>query len=162
LTELDGFYTSEDIAMLPRWCWQLAVELDQVKPVLPDGVIHGQAEAGNVLLRDEDLVLIDFERVAIGLREWDLIDTAVAVTRFGLPEQCYRDFADAYGFDVRAWDGYEIYRRLWELRATIWLMQNGHHSRETAREVEVRLQTWREDLDARWTGVFDQARSRHR
>ncbi len=162
LAELDGHYAPEDIAMLTRWSRQLAVELDQVKPVLPDGVIHGQAEVGNVLLRDENLVLIDFERVAIGPREWDLIDTAVAVTRFGHPEQRYRDFSDAYGFDVRAWDGYETYRRLWELRATTWLMQNGHHSRETAREVEVRLQTWRdEDPDTRWTGVLDQGRCHH-
>lgn len=36
----------------------------------------------------------------------------VTVTRFGLPEQRYHDFANAYGFDVRAWDGYETYRRL--------------------------------------------------
>jgi len=163
LAELDGHYTPENITMLTQWSRRIAVDLDQVEPVLPCGVIHGQAEVGNVLLRVDEPVFIDFERVAIGPREWDLIDTAVAVTRFGLPEQCYRDFADAYGFDVRAWNGYEIYRRLWELRATTWLMQNGHHSREAAREVEVRLQTWRdEDPDTRWTGVFDQGRSRHR
>ncbi|MGH3897666.1 MAG: phosphotransferase enzyme family protein [Pseudonocardiaceae bacterium] len=162
LAELPGYYTPEDIAMLTRWSRQIAVELDQVKPVLPGGVIHGQAEVGNVLLHAGNPVLIDFERVAIGPWEWDLIDTAVTVTRFGLPEQRYLNFADAYGFDVRAWNGYEIYRRLWELRATTWFMQNGQHSREAAREVEVRLQTWRdEDPDTRWTGVFDQSR-RHR
>lgn len=159
LAELDGLYPPEDIAMLTRWSRQIAVELDQLAPELPGGVIHGQAEVGNVLLRAGHPVLIDFERVAIGPREWDLIDTAVTVTRFGLPEQRYRDFADAYGFDVLTWDGYEIYRRLWELRATTWLMHNGHHSREAAREVEVRLQTWRDDdPDTRWTGVFDQDR----
>ena len=80
------------------------------------GVIHGQAEVGNILLRAGALVFIDLERVAIGPCEWDLIDTAVTVTRFG-PEQRYRDFADAYGFDVRAWNGYQTYRRLWEFRA---------------------------------------------
>jgi aminoglycoside phosphotransferase (APT) family kinase protein len=157
LDELGGLYPSEDITMLTRWSRQIAVELSQVAPELPGGVIHGQAELGNVLLRAGRPVLIDFERVAIGPREWDLIDTAVTVIRFGLPEQRYRDFADAYGFDVLTWDSYEVYRRLWELRATTWLMQNGHHSREAAREVEVRLQTWRdEDPDRRWTGVFDQ------
>lgn len=156
LAELDGLYTPEDIAMLTQWSRQIAVELDQVAPVLPGGVIHGQAEVGNVLLRAGHPVLIDFERVAIGPREWDLTDTAVTVPRFGLPEQRYRDFADAYGFDVRAWDGYETYRRLWELRATTWLMQNGHHSHEAAREVEVRLQTWRDDdPDTQWSGVLE-------
>ena len=156
LAELHGHYPPEDITMLSQWSRRIAVELDQVEPVLPGGVIHGQAEIGNVLLRAGHPVLIDFERVAIGPREWDLIDTAVTVARFGLPEQCYRDFADAYGFDVRAWDGYETYRRLWELRATTWLMQNRHHSREAARETEVRLRTWRDDdPDTQWSGVLE-------
>lgn len=56
--------------------------------------IDGQAEVGNVLLRAGEPVLIDFERAATGPREWDLIDTAVTVARFGLAEQRYRDFAD--------------------------------------------------------------------
>ncbi len=156
LAELGGHYTPDDITMLTRWSRRIAAELDQLEPVLPGGVIHGQAEVGNVLLRHGHPVLIDFERVAIGPREWDLIDTAVTATRFGLPEQRYRDFADTYGFDVRAWDGYETYRRLWELRATTWLMQNGHRSREAAREVEVRLRTWRDDdPDTRWSGVLE-------
>jgi Ser/Thr protein kinase RdoA (MazF antagonist) len=159
LTELHGHYTPDDITMISQWSRRIAVELDQVEPVLPGGVIHGRAEVGNLLLRAGRPVLIDFERVAIGPREWDLIDTAVTVTRFGLPVQHYRDFADAYGFDVRAWDGYETYRRLWELRATTWLMQNGHHSREAAREIEVRLKTWREDdPNTQWTGVLDRNR----
>jgi aminoglycoside phosphotransferase (APT) family kinase protein len=156
LAALDGHYSIDDIAMLGRWSRQTAVELDQLEPVLPGGVIHGQAEIGNVLLRAGSPVLIDFERVAIGPREWDLIDTAVTVTRFGLPEQRYHDFADAYGFDVRGWDGYATFRRLWELRATTWLMQSGHHSRAAAREVEVRLNTWRDDdPDTRWSGVLE-------
>lgn len=156
LAALDGHYSPDDIAMLARWSRRIAVELNQVEPVLPRGVIHGQAEVGNVLLRAGGPVLIDFERVAIGPREWDLIDTAVAVTRFGLAEQRYRDFTDAYGFDVRTWDGYQTFRRLWELRATTWLMQSSHHSHAAAREVDVRLQTWRDnDPEMRWSGVLE-------
>jgi hypothetical protein len=87
--------------------------------------------------------------------EWDLIDTAVTVTRFGLPEQRYRDFADAYGFEVRAWNGYQTYRRLWELRSITWLMQHGRHRREVPREIEIRLQSWRDDdPDTGWNSVL--------
>lgn len=147
-------YAPEDVRMLTQWSERLASELDQVKPALPAGVIHGQAEVGNILLRAGQPVLIDFEQVSIGPREWDLVHTAVVVSRFGRPEQCYRDFAEAYGFDVRTWDGYQTYRRLWELCATTWLMQHDHHDRTVAQEVDVRLQTWREDNpDIRWTGV---------
>ena len=149
-------YAAEDVRMLTHWSARIARELDQVQPALPAGVVHGQAEVGNVLLRAGQPVLIDFEQVSIGPREWDLVHTAVVVTRFGRPEQCYRDFADAYGFDVRTWDGYQTHRRLWELCATTWLMQHDHGDRKVAQEIEVRLQTWRDDDSAaRWTGVLE-------
>jgi aminoglycoside phosphotransferase (APT) family kinase protein len=156
LAELSDHYASEDVTMLSRWSQRIAAELDQVEPVLPSGVIHGQAEIGNVLLRGGNPVFIDFECVATGPREWDLIDTAVTITRFGRPERYYRDFADAYGFDVRTWDYYDTYRRLWELCATTWLMQHGEHSRKAAREIEIRLRSWRENNpNLRWSGVLE-------
>jgi Ser/Thr protein kinase RdoA (MazF antagonist) len=149
-------YAAEDVRMLTQWSKRIAGELEEVQPALPAGVVHGQAEVGNVLFRAGQPVLIDFEQVSIGPREWDLVHTAVVVTRFGRPDQCYRDFADAYGFDVRTWDGYQSYRRLWELCATTWLMQHDRHDRKVAQEIEVRLQTWRDDdPDARWTGVLE-------
>ncbi len=46
-------------------------------------------------------MLLDFEAAAIGPREWDLLPTAIATERYGLEEEQYRQFADAYGFDVR-------------------------------------------------------------
>ncbi len=158
LIDLGGHYATEQVTMLTRWSERIAVELDQVQPVLPDGVVHGQAEVGNVLFRAGHPVFIDFEQVAIGPREWDLVHTAVAVTRFGRPEQCYRDFADAYGFDIRTWDGYATYRRLWEMCATTWLMQHGHRSRKVVEEIKVRLQTWRDDNpDTKWSGVLERS-----
>jgi aminoglycoside phosphotransferase (APT) family kinase protein len=156
LAQLQGRYPPADLAMLRNWAEQIAAELDHVEQALPPGVIHGQAEVGNVLLRGGDPVFIDLERVAIGPREWDLIDTAVTVTRFGLREEHHRDFADTYGFDVRAWSGYQTYRRLWELRAITWLMQHGRHRHEVAQEIEVRLQSWRDDdPDTRWSSVLE-------
>jgi len=153
LAELDDSYPAADLAMLRDWYQRVSDTLSRLHYVLPPGVIHGQAEVGNVLLRAGQPVLIDFERVALGPPEWDLIDTAVTITRFGRPEARYRAFADASGFDVRAWDGYDTLRRLWELRATTWLMQNKSHGPGVAEQIEVRLQTWRDDdPDARWSG----------
>jgi Ser/Thr protein kinase RdoA (MazF antagonist) len=138
-------YPHADIALLEQWYERIQTMLAGLKPVLPIGVIHGQAERGNVLLRDGQPVFSDLERVVRGLREWDLIDTAVATLRFNLPSDQYRAFADAYGFDVMTWDGFEVLRRVWDLRATTWLMQSREHRPEIADEVSVRLQTWRED-----------------
>ncbi|MGH3796850.1 MAG: phosphotransferase enzyme family protein [Pseudonocardiaceae bacterium] len=154
LAELRSHYPPGDMALLDDWYKRIAAELDQVAPSLPAGFIHGQAEVSNVLLRAGEPVFVDFERVAIGPREWDLIDTAVTVERFGLPEQRYQEFTAACGFDVRAWDGYETFRRLWELRAITWLMQHGNEGAVAAREIEVRLQSWRDgDATVRWSTV---------
>lgn len=160
LAQLQNHYPHADLTMLADCAERITTELDRVEPAFPPGVIHGQAEVGNVLLRAGDPVFIDFERVAIGPREWDLIDTAATVTRFGLPERRYRDFAEAYGFDVRAWQGYHTFRRLWELRAITWLMRHGRRRSEVAREIEVRLRSWREDNpDARWSSVLERDRT---
>jgi hypothetical protein len=52
--------------------------------VLPAGVVHGDANVGNVLLDDcANPVLIDLDSFAIGPREWDLIQTALFYDRLG-------------------------------------------------------------------------------
>ena len=40
---------------------------------------------------------MDFEAAAVGPREWDLLPTAVAVERYGLAEERYREFAAPTG-----------------------------------------------------------------
>jgi Ser/Thr protein kinase RdoA (MazF antagonist) len=144
-------YPHEDIALLEHWYERLQDALTQLQPALPVGLIHGQAEIGNVRLRDGEPVFADLERVARGLREWDLIDTAATTLRFNLPRERYVAFADSYGFDVMAWDGFATLRRVWEFRATTWLMQARNHRPEIAGEVQARLRTWRDnDPDIVW------------
>ena len=75
MIDLGGHYATEQVTRLTRWSERIAVELDQVQPVLPGGVVHGQAEVGNVLFRAGHPVFINFEQVAIGPREWDLAHT---------------------------------------------------------------------------------------
>lgn len=153
---LDGLvdqYPDEDIALLNDWYDRIRSELDGLRPVLRRGVIHGQAEIGNALTHGDVPVFLDFERVCVGPREWDLIDTAVTVRRFGRARADYHYFAEAYGFDVMSWDGFDILRRVWELRATTWLMQATAHSTARSDEVSVRINTWRDDEPMRlWSG----------
>lgn len=153
LDELNDQYADDDVALLNTWYDRISSELDGLRPVLPRGVIHGQAEIGNALVHGKTPLFLDFERVSIGPREWDLIDTAVAVLRFDRPFENYHRFADAYGFDVMSWDGFETFRRVWELRATTWLMQAGAHSKVRGDEVRVRIDTWRNDEPMKvWRG----------
>jgi Ser/Thr protein kinase RdoA (MazF antagonist) len=153
LDALTTQYPHEDIALLEQWYERINASLSQLQPSLRVGVIHGQAEIGNVLLRDGRPVFGDLERITRGPREWDLIDTAITTLRFNQPRDRYEDFTQAYGFDVRAWDGFPILRRVWELRATTWLMQTRDYRPQIAQEVQVRLSTWRDDdPDMIWHG----------
>ncbi|MGH3977940.1 MAG: phosphotransferase enzyme family protein [Pseudonocardiaceae bacterium] len=146
-------YPEENIRLLNHWYERIAEELGSLRPVLPPGVIHGQAEIGNTFMHGDTPVFLDFERVCVGPREWDLIDTAVSVLRFDRPLANYQDFAEAYGFDVMRWNGFDTLRRVWELRATTWLMQARTHSTARADEVRTRIGTWRDDEPMKvWRG----------
>jgi hypothetical protein len=98
------------------------------------------------------VVLLDFEAVAVGPREWDLVPTAVARERFRLSEEHYREFAATYGFDVRTWPGYPVLREIRELTMTTWLMQNVAESAAVAAEFALRVASLRErDTRRVWT-----------
>lgn len=92
---------------------------------LPSGPIHGDAHTGNCLLDDRgEVLLLDFEEVAYGPREWDLTITAMNRKLGWGNEASYSDFVAAYGgFDVENWSGYTVLRSIKELNMTSWLLQ---------------------------------------
>ncbi len=96
---------ARDHGFLTARCHELNQQLRHLEFALPLGPIHGDAHTRNLLTDLGIVVLSDFESAAIGPREWDLLPTAIAQERYGLPEEHYQEFADAYGFDVRAWPG---------------------------------------------------------
>jgi Putative homoserine kinase type II (protein kinase fold) len=131
---------------------ELAKKVEDLQYALPRGPIHADAHPGNLLVDEGVVVLSDFENVSIGPREWDLLPTAVAVDRFGLPEQEYQEFVETYGFDVREWPGYWTLRELRELGMTTWLMQNINEDPAIAAEFRVRLSSLQEsDFERPWT-----------
>lgn len=116
----------------------------------PQHLVHGDAHRGNVLCDGSRALLIDYEAVAIGPRAWDLIPTAIAVDRLGLPPGDYEEFVRSYGFDVTRWHGYPVLRTTRELGMTTWLMQNAQ-SGAAADEFALRMQSLRKgDLEQRW------------
>jgi len=131
---------------------ELAKKVEELEYALPRGPIHADAHPGNLLVDEGVVVLSDFENVSIGPREWDLLPTAVAVDRFGLPEREYQEFVKIYGFDVREWPGYWTLREVRELGMTTWLMQNINESPAIAAEFQVRLSSLQEsDFERPWT-----------
>lgn len=95
---------------------QIARELADVRYVLEPGPIFGDAQIGNVIAGLEGAVMCDFDSVAVGPREWDLVPAAVAQARFDFPVDHHTQLADAYGLDITTWEHYDTFRRLRELQ----------------------------------------------
>jgi aminoglycoside phosphotransferase (APT) family kinase protein len=113
---------------------------------------HGDAHNENLIIRDGEPVLIDFERFAWGQPEWDLAMTATEYqTAKWWTEEEYAKFCDAYGYDVTTWTaGFDVLRAVHELKMTTWLMQNAAESREIADEFQLRMRTLRGEPSPGW------------
>lgn len=92
-------------------------QLAELAYALPRAVLHGDPQHRNALhAGDGRVVLCDWESAVLGQPEWDLVTVEIHCRRFGYPEAHYRDFVDAYGFDVTTWSGYPVLRDVRELR----------------------------------------------
>lgn len=140
-----GHLRDDDCQLLVDAYDQLRSLVPGLRFALPAGPLHGDASVGN-LLRDRagHAVLSDLDNFRWGPRESDLILTAMFYDRYGWHTEAeYRDFADAYGFDVREWDGYQVLADLRELSMVLWVAGNADTSEEAAAELQRRLATLR-------------------
>ncbi|WP_210717085.1 phosphotransferase enzyme family protein [Amycolatopsis acididurans] len=107
-----------DRQFLLHRCAAVEAALGELEFPLPRGLIHGDAHPGNVIVGAGGPVLCDFDSASVGPREWDLTPLAVGRERFGDPAGRYRMLADTYGFDVAAWEGFDVLRAARELKLT--------------------------------------------
>jgi aminoglycoside phosphotransferase (APT) family kinase protein len=137
LRNLDGEY----VPFLVHRIEQLREPYSQLTFALPIGVIHGDANVGNVIRdRDGRAIFSDLESVSTGPREWDLVQTALFYERLGwhtLEE--YRGLIDTYGFDIMSWSGYPVMRDLRELFMVAWLAEKTVSDTSLAAELAVRV-----------------------
>jgi aminoglycoside phosphotransferase (APT) family kinase protein len=113
---------------------------------------HGDAHVQNLMFRDGQPVLIDFERFAWGHPEWDISMTATEYLTAGWwTDAEYGSFVEAYGYDITSWtEGFPVLRAVHEIKMTTWLMQNVNESPEIGHEYATRMQTIREQGTPRW------------
>ncbi|GAA0533732.1 thiamine kinase-like enzyme [Saccharopolyspora erythraea NRRL 2338] len=112
---------------------------------LTPGVIHGDANVGNVILdRAGQPILIDLDSFATGPREWDLVQTALFYERFGWhTEDEYRTFVKVYGYDIMTWPGYRVLADYREVAMTLWLCGKAGTDMQAAAEVRKRVESLR-------------------
>ncbi|MFE0774178.1 phosphotransferase [Streptomyces sp. NPDC058861] len=130
----------EALSFLSEQAARLEFDLAAVEFELPEGVIQGDPQHRNALhARDGEAVLCDWDTVAIGQPEWDLVTVEVHCRRFGHGEQHYVAFADAYGWDVTRWRGYRTLAAIRELRMITTNARKVHHAPNSLEEVRRRV-----------------------
>lgn len=130
---------------------RLCAEYDQLTSHLGVGLIHGDAYPGNTLWGPDGALLGDWDEVARGPRELDLVNTSQGV-RFGRTQAELDAFSTAYGWDARTWRGFDTLREIRDLHtlsAFIRLADVGDDS--AANELRRRVTSLKTgDAEARW------------
>ncbi|MGW3010526.1 phosphotransferase family protein [Streptomyces sp. NPDC001219] len=140
LAALDGV-SQDDAAFLEQRAGRLSKEYDRLDFVLPCGLIHGDANVGNVLRdRSGQAIMIDLDGFCLAPREWDLILTAIYHDRFGWHGRSdYEGFVHHYGFDIMNWPGYAVLADVRELMMVLWMGQQIGSSEKSATEFSRRM-----------------------
>ncbi|MFI6687983.1 phosphotransferase enzyme family protein [Streptomyces sp. NPDC050485] len=121
---------------------------------LGDGLLHGDAYPGNTLWDDQRVLLGDWDEVAIGPRELDLANTYQGI-RFGRTQRELDEFGTAYGYDLRAWHGLPVLRRMRDLHTLGSYVRRADRGDEAAaRQLAHRVETLRAGRDeACWSAA---------
>ncbi|MYW48736.1 aminoglycoside phosphotransferase family protein [Streptomyces sp. SID161] len=120
-------------------------------PRLAPGPIHGDALPRNVHIGPDGPVLVDLETFSADLREHDLVVMALSRDRYGLPAAAYDSFTEAYGFDVREWEGCAVLRGARETASCAWVAQHAPGNPKALAEFRRRVASLRDgDETVRW------------
>jgi thiamine kinase-like enzyme len=143
--EANDWLSSADRDFLTETLAQMQENYGELDFVLQQGVIHGDANVGNVLHgSDGNPVVIDLDGFAIGPREWDLALTAIYYDSFGWhTREEYETFVRVYGFDIMKWPGYPVMRAVREFLMVPWVAQQAGESQRIAAEARKRISALR-------------------
>ncbi|MEU2977204.1 phosphotransferase [Streptomyces hirsutus] len=144
---------AETLASLAERADRLEEDLRTVEFALPEGVIQGDPQHRNALhVSEGEAVLCDWDTVAVGQPEWDLVTVEVHCRRFGHGRHHYAAFADAYGWDVTRWPGYRTLAAIRELRMITTNARKVQHAPSSLKEVERRVEGLRrQDTRLQWS-----------
>ncbi|MGW3728470.1 phosphotransferase enzyme family protein [Streptomyces sp. NPDC000851] len=120
-------------------------------PHLPPGPIHGDALPRNVHVGPDGPALVDLETFSADLREHDLVVMVLSRDRYGVPAAAYDSFVEAYGWDVREWEGCSVLRGARETASCAWVAQHAPSNPKALVEFRRRVASLREgDETVRW------------
>jgi hypothetical protein len=122
--------------------------------LLGQGLIHGDAWAGNLLQTAEGFRLGDWDHISYGPREVDLIPTWHASRRYGKGRSWASNFATIYGFDLSEHPMVEMLFTMRDLVQVSGPLRRAPHSAVHAAALHDRLTDIREKhMERKWTAL---------
>jgi hypothetical protein len=121
---------------------------------LGTGLVHADAWAGNLLWDGDRPILGDWDNIAIGPREIDLIPTWHAAVRYGRDRAWTRDFIDVYGYDLTTDPGFDLLLRMRDLVQLTGPLKRAAESRQHLAVLRQRFDAIHaDDRTARWVAL---------
>jgi Ser/Thr protein kinase RdoA (MazF antagonist) len=115
-------------------------------------VCHGDVHPRNVLMRGDEVVIIDWDAICTGPPAWDHAALMTWADRWGGAAKTYPDFARGYGADLRESPVAQELAALRLLAPTINMIRNGAGNPTYAAEAKLRMRYWLGDPAApQWT-----------
>lgn len=115
-------------------------------------VCHGDVHPRNILMRGDEVVIIDWDAICIGPPAWDHAALMTWAERWGGAAETYPAFARGYGGDLRQSPLAQELAALRLLAATINMIINGAANPAHAAEAKARMRYWLGDAAApSWT-----------
>lgn len=115
-------------------------------------VCHGDVHPQNVLMRDDVLVILDWDSICLGPAAWDHAALLTWAERWGGDPGDYKAFAAGYGADLRDSPVAQLLARVRLLAPTINMIIKGGSSARHADEARLRMRYWRgEPAPPAWT-----------
>jgi Ser/Thr protein kinase RdoA (MazF antagonist) len=143
--------TVDDIDILRRAVDELDGWQDQARKTR-QVVCHGDLHPENVLMRDDSLVILDWDSICTGPPAWDHAPLLTWSERWGGDPATYATFADGYGVDLTDDSLARILAEVRLLAPTINMIIRGAASHRHATEAQTRMRYWRGEPDApHWT-----------
>ncbi len=119
----------------------------------PPGLIHGDAHIGNLMRTTVgEAILGDWDHVAVGPREWDLMQIHFMRRRFGRATKADLDaFASSYGWEIRRWPGLDTLIAIREITGLSPYIRTAGTKPFSRQQLAYRLKTLQtNDGTARW------------
>lgn len=143
--------SGDDIALLRAETNALAGWQDAARGE-PLVVCHGDVHPQNVLMRGEELVILDWDAICVGPVAWDHAALLTWAERWGGQPGDYSAFAAGYEADLHTSPLAQTLARVRLLAATINMIIAGNSSTHHAQEARLRMRYWHGEPDAlAWT-----------